>query len=609
MRSSQFLKVFFIALGISLLFSSCESLSKMSKNHPTMSKYEVKPNPLETHGDKINISMKGEYPPKFFNKSAILVIQPSLVYEGGSKEMKPIILKGEKVVEGDGILISNANGGIFTYTDVVDYTPEMINAQMVFNPIAYTAKAAKGLTITNAKEAAAVPKALPFGEQKVADGIMATGTRFSKTETTTSTEGDKYEKETLLTKKSTIYYLVDMSNLNWNLPLNKEQSNKTALIDMENALGGDMEIKSVTIESWASPEGEESRNQNLSNERSQTGEKYFKSIYDKAINKKAKALKVKPATLKQDLVITSESKGEDWDGFLAALRNSNIPEKNTIINVITTHTEHAAREQEIRNMTVIYKQIEDSILPPLRRSEIIVEFKEPKKTDEQIAELSVISPDSLLLEELLYAGTLTEDNDVKLKIYLSATQLYPEDFRAFLNASAIYIAKQNYDEAQKLLDQANGIEPNNNKVLNNMGVVSLAKGDFENAKANFSTAKNGGNVDAVKNIGILFLKEGRYSDAIAAFAGSSDCSYNMALAQLMTNQIEVAKTTLSCANQDDANVSYLMAVCAAREGKTDVLYTQLAKAIKTDAKMKAQALKDVEFLKYMDAPEFITIVK
>ncbi|MEG2336439.1 MAG: tetratricopeptide repeat protein [Bacteroidales bacterium] len=607
MKSTHLLKACLITLGISILFSSCESLSKMAKNHPSMSKYEVKPNPLETHGDKINISMKGEYKPKFFNKSAVLLIQPSLVYEGGSKELKPVILRGEKV-EGEGILISNANGGNFTLTDVVDYTPEMASAQLVLNPIAYTAKAAKGLSITNAKEAAAVPKALPFGEQQLATGTIATGTRFSKTETKTATEKDKYEKETLLSKKSTLYYLVDMSNLNWNLPLNKQQSNKEALLDMENTLGGDMQIKNVTIHSWASPEGEESRNQNLSSDRSKTGEKYFTSVYDKVIKKKAKALKVKPATLKQDLTINNESKGEDWEGFLTALRNSNIPEKNTIINVISSHTDHAAREQEIRNMTVIYKQIEDSILPPLRRSDIIVNFKEAKKTDEQIAELSVVTPDSLLLEELLYAATLNEDKDIKLKIYLSATQIYPEDFRAFLNASALYIAQGNYDEAQKVLDQANGIEPNNAKILNNMGVVSLAKGDFENAKSHFGNAKNSGSTEACSNIGIIFIKEGQYSEAVAAFVGT-DCSYNMALAQLMSGQVEDAKNTLNCVKNQTADVSYLNAVCAARQGKTDELYIQLDKAIKIDAKMKAQAKNDAEFLKFKDNAEFVNIVK
>lgn len=605
MKIRNAFKLLLAVVGLSIVFSSCESLKKMAKNHPTLAKYEATPNPVESHGDKITVNIKGSYQPKYFNSNAVVVLQPSIVYEGGSKEMKPIILKGDKVV-GEGTVISKAKGGSFSYTDVVEYTPEMNKSEIIFNPVAYTAKKAKDLKITNAKEAIAVPKALELGETKVADGTVATANRFEKEGSKLTTATDKYEKETIIAEKATIYYVVDMSNLNWSAPFNKMDANKQAIKNLEESFANGLKIKRININSWASPEGEESRNQNLSDDRSKTAEKYIKGVYDKSMNAQAKKLKVKPQTLKQDLVFNAQSLGEDWDGFLADLRASDIAEKNTIINVISSHTDRASREQEIRNMTVIYKQIEDQILPSLRRSEMVVEFLENKKTDEQIAEYSLTKPDSLLLEELLYAATLTEDTDNKLKIYISATQIYPEDVRGYMNASALYIEQKNYDQAEKMLQTANGVVPNNAGIINNMGVVFLAKGDLKNAKSSFESAVASGNQEAQFNLAPIYIKEGKYSEALGVLGTTP--SYNLALAQLMSNKLTDAKATLA-GLEKTAQVYYLTAVVAAREKANADVIANLRKAIEQNKSLKEDAKSDAEFILLVGTPEFMELVK
>lgn len=595
-----------MVLGLGVLFSSCESLKKMAKNHATV-KYEVNPSPLEMHGDKVKVEIKGTIPGKYFWNKAMVVFQPTIVYEGGQQELKPFVLRGVKT-NGQGTVINNKTGGSFTYTDEVDYVPQMEQARLVVNPAGYPEKSAAGQTVADQAAAMQLAKSLRLTERQMAEGTMITSTRIDREGAKPAIAPDKYEKETVIPHLAYIYYLVDTYNLNWNYPLNKKAEAKATIKALDSLFNTGMAMKSVEIKAWASPEGEESRNQNLSDNRAKTAVKYFNTAYDKAVKQMARKQKVKPATIKQNIEPQVQSMGEDWDKFIADLRSSDIAERNTIINVISSHNDRASREQEIRNMTVIYKQIEDNILPPLRRAEIQVNFLEPKKTDEEIASLSLTEPSALKVEELLYAATLTEDKDNQLKIYLSATEVYPEEYRGFNNAAALYIEKHQYNEAQKLLETAVGLQPNDGAVLNNLGAVAMARGDMENARANFENALKTGNAEAGFNMGALNIKDGDYAKAVSAMGGEK-CVYNLALAQLMNSQLDEAKATLNCMQPVTADAYYLLAVIAARQNNKADMVEAMRKAVAEKAALKAQAQKDVEFINFRDDAEFQNIIR
>ncbi|MDR0763938.1 MAG: hypothetical protein LBF01_05525 [Bacteroidales bacterium] len=577
----------------------------MVKNHPTMAKYEVKPNPLEMRGDKIQFELKGQFTPNYFNTNAVVVMQPTLEYGGNSVLLKPYVLRGEKT-KGSGTLINKKAGGSFTYSETIDYKPGMEQSSLVLNPAAYVEKKAKKLPpVTTAEEAMKVPKAMNLGEVTPATGTMVTSTRLDNESGYTSVEKDKYEKETIISKEASIYFVVDQYNLDWKLPLNKEQKNINALKSLDTALRSGMQIKKIGVDAWASPEGEELRNSKLSQQRALTGKKYVEDAKKKATEARAKKLKVKAATIEQKILTDTFSHGEDWDGFLSAVGRSDIKEKNTILNVINSNKDIDRRHREINNMTVIYKEIEDLILPPLRRSILKVDFLEPKKTDEQIAELSLTAPDSLKLEELLYSATLTDNTGNKEVIYASAIRIYPNDIRAYVNLSALYIADKNFDKASEVLQTANGVAPNNASVLNNLGVVALAKGNYDNAKDYFNQSNN---AEANKNKGILAIKEGNYGSAVSSMS-SDKCGYNLALAQLLNGDIAGAKSTLDCMKPMTADGLYLKAVCAAREKNTANVVSSLKQAISEKPALKAQAQKDVEFNSVRDSAEFQSLVR
>ena len=82
-----------LAVGATALLVGCNGLGKMVKKQSTFS-YDVKPNPVEMHGDSITFSVTGKYPAKVFAKKATVTVTPVLKYASGEKALKPVILVG-----------------------------------------------------------------------------------------------------------------------------------------------------------------------------------------------------------------------------------------------------------------------------------------------------------------------------------------------------------------------------------------------------------------------------------------------------------------------------------------------------------------------------------
>jgi tetratricopeptide (TPR) repeat protein len=587
---------------VSVLFSACNSLSKMVKKYGEV-KYEVTPNPLEVHGDKVAVTVKGKIPAGYFNKKAAVYAQPVLKYEGGSTALKPFYLKGENV-QGDGTTINSKTGGSFTYSDVIDYKPEMNKSQLMVSATAHIAKEPVNIGISK-ENVKTLPKATELGETKIADGMVYTSQRI-KTTGIAVVAPDGYEKESIINKKATIFYKVNQYDLNFKLDLNKAPEAQAGVKELNDFITKKYGIKNIDITAWASPEGEEKHNAGLSENRAKTANKYTEEQIDKFIKDLAKKTKTDYKKLKSVVTYNLKANGEDWDGFLASLEKSDIKDKATMINVIKAQADRDKKEQEMRNMTVIFQQVEDKILPPLRRAEISVNFLEPKKNDEKIALLSTSAPDSLDNKELLYAASLTKDLNTQLKIYKSATTVYPQDWKGYNNAAYTDIALGNVNEASSLLEKANTLSPNNATIINNLGVVSLMKKDYKAAKSYFETAQKLG-VNQNYNLAVIMIKEGNYSGAVSSF-GKTNCDYNVALATLLNGNASGAASAIECAPKD-AQTYYLAAVIAARNNNANSIYSNLKQAVGMDASYKAQAKDDLEFAKFKNTAEFENAIK
>lgn len=571
------LKILVAMIFAATLFTSC-GLSKMMKKYE-MVDYSVEPKVLETHGGIIQVTFKGTIPEKYFHPSATVELTPVLRYEGVETKFKPIMLRGENTV-GDGTVIPKA-GGSFTQEDEIEYIPDMNKSELFL--VAKAKLKDKEVTLGTDQG------------KKLADGVIYTSTRVGKDENLKIT-AHGYQKETFTTNSANIYFAYNKSRLNMRLDLNKDEEATKKLDALKEFINKNWKVKHLKLNAWASPEGEESLNQELSEDRGKTAENYIMNVY-KDLHKE---LELEEGFDDWKPAADVTARGEDWDGFETALENSDISDKDAILNVIRSQPDRGKRQQEIRNMTVIYSEIE-KLLEPLRRAEIEVKCYDPKLSDEDIAELSTSKPDSLTNEELLYAATLTNDKNTKLNIYKSATTVYPEDWRGYNNAGYVALELNKVDEAATYLEKANSLNPNNKEVMNNLGVVASWKGNYDEALTHFQKAGSS------YNQGIIYIRKGDYSEAISKM-GNASCKYNYGLAHLLAENYSDATSKLECAPKT-AETYYLLAVLGARTQNNEMLYDNLKKAIKEDSKYKAQAKDDREFLEYMNTGDFQNIVQ
>ncbi len=551
-----------LVIMLALLVVGCGSLKLPNPFH-------VNPSPLVNNGGKVSFSIQDTIQPKSFPKKMVAKLQPYMKFGADTINLKPILLKGEKA-EGAGTVVNWKTTTPLVYKTTFDYKPEMQVSELWV----------KVYTISKGE-------ATEVSDLKIADGIVITSSRVGQSEVVAYAP-DGYEKETIISKSENLYFGYQKSNLNTGLKLNKD--NKDNLDSLNDFFAQGWKIKSVSVNAWASPEGEQSLNQKLSDERGVTAKKY--------LEKKAKSNKIE-----DEITYNVVAKGADYDGFMAALNASDIEDKNKIGNVIKSQATKSQREQQIRNMTVIYKEVED-MLSVLRRAEMTISLYEPKLTDAQIAEYATSNPDTLKINELLYAATMTEDLNTKLAIYKSAIKKNEKCWRAYNNAAAVDIKLGNADEAAQYLEKANSLKASQGEVENNLGVLAAWNKDYEAAEKHYSNA-SGVNTDY--NMGIIKMVKGDYVGAEIALSDPK-CTYNLALAQLSNNKTDEAIKTLDCAEKT-GEVYYLYAIIGARTNNTNLLYDNLKKAIKEVPSYKEEAKKDLEFYKFKDVAEFQNILK
>ncbi len=564
--------------------------NKMAKDFSKI-ELDATPQPLAKVGDSVEVTIKGTFPPKYFQKGVVMNFTPVLKYEGGETAFPTKHYKGE-AASCDGEMVSYKNGGSFVYTGKVAYEPGMDVSELYVAPVFYNCE---GETYANDEDALAnAKKSAQAEERKVADGVINTAGLLHHNEVVAYVP-DGYEKVTISTQSSDIYFAKNQSNLNWNLKGNKDDNNKAALSNSISDAEKGWAIKDVTINGWASPEGEETFNEGLSQKRAETAAKYMKKKFKKA--------KIEVS----DDQFVLNGNGPDWNGFMTAVQASNIKDKNAIINVVNSAAE-SKKEEEIRNMILIYPELERDLLPPLRRADINVNTFEPKKTESEIAQLATSDYSKLSINELLYAATLTNDLNTKKQIYANAMNAYPKCWRAMVNAAAVELALGNNDEAMNLLMKAKDNDKAHDawEFRNNMGIAQFRKGDLKHAEGCFTKAQELGG-DESYNLGVVNIAKGDYATAESQLAGSS-CDYNLGLAQLLNEDYAAADKTLGCA-QKDGDTYYLLAVSAARQENKSAMLNNLGQAFKANAKLKTAAAKDRSFLKYFKDADFQALVK
>ncbi len=574
---------------LSISIAGCNGLGKMAKNYPQV-KHEVTPNPLEMHGDSVAVSIKGTYPPKYFAKSVDVTVTPDLKSATASHDFKSVTNVGEKS-KNTGNKINQKAGGSFTYTDKIAYTPDMKVADLMIKAV--------GTKGTKTKD---------LGSVKAADGTIVTPLLVQPAEKTIIAK-DNFQRITPANFDGTIYYLVNTSNVNPSFKVKQcDISNKTQLSELDSVLKvltvAPYNLKGVSIMGYASPDGKESVNADLAENRSKSSAKYIATQMSNMMSKQTKTkVKISP----DSTMFTRNVTNEDWGGFQQLMQESSLPQKDMVLRIVASNSDPEAREMEIRKMGKSYDDIADGIMPKLRRAAITLNADKTGRSDEEISALAKSSPDSLSVEEILYAATLTQDVNERLTIYQSAERIYPQDWRTSNNVGSVMFEKGDIDGAMAEFAKADQLSSGNAIAKNNSGAVYSRKGDRKNAASNYASA-NGAGSEVNENQGILDIRNGNYTAAVGHYSGSN--TFNAALAKLLAGDKDGAMSTIDASpDKDSAMGLYLKAVISARKGDAAGVISNLTGSVQKNAAMKTMAAEDREFIKWFGDPSFKAVVQ
>lgn len=567
---------FLVILVAMIVFSGCSGLNKMKKNASGIS-FNTSPEVVEMHGGNVDIAIDARFPEKYFNTKAVVVATPVLKTPTGNVEFEPVTLQGEKVTANNKVINYKA-GGKLSYKGNLPYNTDMRLSELELNIVA-----SKG------------SKSVAFDPIKLADGVVSTPLLIMPKEAETIVAKDDFQRIVPESYTADIHYTINRDEVRTS---ETKSDDITALKNAVKAANekDNVKFRGVEISAYASPDGELSFNDKLAGGRSKTASNFFK--------KELKSMKVTQAD--QESFYSLMKTAEDWEGFKELVGNSTIQDKDVILRVLSMYNDPVVREKEIKNIASAFTEIADEILPQLRRSKLTVNADVIGKSDDEIMKLAVSNTKELNIEELLYAASLTENIETQYSIYEAATEQNPQCFRAWNDLGMTQIMLGDYDKGKSSIEKASALYGKSPVVLNNLGVLALADGDYEKAEGLFRSAAGAGN-EVDHNLGIINVNKGNYKQAVSNFGSS--CLFNAALAQTLNKDYPGALKTLDCVEEGNSMVDYLRAVVYARQGNSANMFKALEAAVAANPGAKKMAQTDIEFGKYFEDAQFKSIVK
>ena len=540
-----------------MILSSCSKLGPLSADN-----FTVDPNPLETTAGQIPTTINGMFPEKYMKKKATVTVIPELRYGNGEAvQGTGATFQGEKVA-GNDQTISYKVGGNYTMKTNFKYVPEMQKSELYLTFDAYIGS-----------------KKVDVPAVKVANGVIATSELSGRTvrQAQASVSQDAYQRIIEHKQEANIKFLIQQANLRKSELKNNSVQEFVEMLKKINADKEGLNLKNVEVSAYASPDGGLKLNDKLAAQRQNNTEKY--------VQKTLKNTKVKAP-------VDAKYTAQDWEGFQELVKVSDIQDKDVIIRVLSMYKDPEEREQQIKNMSSVFRELADGILPELRRARLTLNYEVIGRSDEQIKDQYKSDAQQLSLEELLYNAGLTDNAAEKEDIYKTTTKLFSNDARAFNNLATLAYQRGDYSAAKSYAEKALAIDANSADAKANLGLIALTEGNVAKAENLISQASGASNIQEA--LGNLHIAQGKYAQAEQDLANIN--SNTAALAQILNKNYSAAASTLSNIKNADATTDYLKAILNARQGNTTDAANALRNAISKDSSWAGYAAKDLELL-------------
>lgn len=256
-----------------------------------------------------------------------------------------------------------------------------------------------------------------------------------------------------------------------------------------------IDVKSLDIIGYASPEGSLANNKRLSEGRAMALRDYLVSRYDFRRN--------------QYQIIFG---GENWDGLVKVLEAGDMDYRNEILAIIDDYPLETERKAKLKQLQggIPYQFLLRNVYPRLRVAVCKVNFNVKNFDVEEAKEVIKTRPQNLSLNEMfMVANSYPPGSQEFVEVFEVAVRMYPENDIANMNAAAAAILRNDIVAAERYLNKVNSKEP---EYINSLGVVALLKGDYEQAEKYLKNAAGAGLETAKDNLNELAKKKANIAE-------------------------------------------------------------------------------------------------
>lgn len=568
----KLMRLSMVLVAASLAFTSCNCFKKMAKNREDV-KLTVAPEILTLNNGIVAADINVTFPVEYFNKKAVIKVTPVIVFEGGEVAGTTHYYQGSKV-DDNYTVVDKKNGGNFTQHVEFPYDPRMDQSELQLRAeIKCPGGKCKEFTLVNLNTGAIPTKeqaAVLAGNDEAAKAALAKEFGLTVAYGVNTLQKDlkygdlmeemdnNFKRITTVVDKTDLLYAINSSVVT---KKNERNANLDAFkANVDETMQNDRATQNIAVKGYASPDGPVKFNDKLSKARSESGKKVV-----------AKLLK------DSGLDIDAAAYGEDWDGFKELVEQSNIKDKDLILQVLSLYNSPAERETEIKNMSSVFEELKEEILPELRRSQIVNTTDLQGKTDEEIM-AAYRNGGELSAEEYLFAAqVLVENPEEQIAILTAASKKY-NDARIWNNLGVAQTKAGDKEAALKSFEKAAKLD--SSAALNkNLLLANLANCNTAEAKKYVAAADSEAKA-------AMAAAEGNYKSAAAGLEG-----YNKAIALIQSNDLAGAKKAI--AKDNSAEADYLRAVIAVKEGDLKSAEAQLKSATSKNPELAKKAASDV----------------
>jgi hypothetical protein len=598
MRSSQIL----VVVGGMMFFSSCslQSVIKKSADQQVV----MDPNPLEVHGDSVRFTVNAELPPGMMKKKVAYSLVPQFEYSGN-------VVPFADSITFDGDEVNRKESARQQETFSFPYREGMADGQLNVTGTASHKRSGKSLNTPQkvvARGLVTTPKLVRIGQFAADEEIKPLGVYMDH----------GYSDQDELEPVEVEFFFEQGSSRLRPSEVNSDRGKfLKAFIASENV------TRTVTITGTHSPEGSERINRDLSKNRAEVIEKFYREEmqpYDYRDESDSIEFIILPVV-------------DDWSDFrllLADYSKISPEQKEEYYNIIYGEGDFDAKEKRMQQLPT-YKTVFDDLYPQLRIAKTEILTNKDKRSEAEISLLAgrivkgQAEGNALTEEELAYAAFINPSIGEKVATYEALVATYNSPM-ANNNLGVAYLNQANrtvnQNERNTLLANARrSFEAANSHeesayAYHNLGHIHLLSGDFVSAYEAFYKASSlaEGN-DELKSandasLGAVGILSGDYKLATLHLNNAPENEtnlFNKGLAFLLAEDYRNARNAFeesAIVDKDYGYGFYGLALVAARTGDEPLLYENLKKAVQRSEFLKKRAAGDHEFQAFREKAEF-----